>query len=387
MIIENYTKILTNEIILIIECCKISPDFILIEEKISQIKNWDNFISLSYSHGVFPLVYKILKKYDEKIPLDKLSFMKQTYMDIVKQNMLMTSELIKISKLLEENDIKSIAFKGPTLSQMAYGDVVSRQYVDLDVLVDESLLESAKKILEENNYLPKYNLEEYQKENLKDVVHDISMINKTNGINIELHWTLSSGEFFIDLEKLDYLSDTKKYQISNSDLNIFSNEKLFIYLCVHGYKHLWERIEWLVDIYYLIIKENIDLEKVVEKSKSVDADRIVLSTLIICQKMFDFKIELKSNYIEDKKLNIVTNKMLEKILQEYALLKEKNHTKQFSMIHLYMLKKISNKIKYLKTFFEPTEDDYSVIKLPKYLNNLYFLIRPFNILKRVLFKR
>lgn len=378
---------MTNEITLIIECCKLSQDFKLIEEKIAQIKNWDDFITLSYSHGVFPLVYQVLKKYENKIPLEVFAFMKQTYMDLVKTNMLMTSELIKVSNLLEENGIKVIAFKGPTLSQMAYGDVVSRQYVDLDVLVDESLLSKSQKILEVNNYLPRYDLEEYQKENLKNVVHDISMINKSNGVNVELHWTLSSGEFFIDLEKLDYMSDTKKYKLSNHGLNIFSNEKLFIYLCVHGYKHLWERIEWLVDIYYLITKENIDLEKVLEMSKSVDADRIVLSTLIICQKIFGLNIKLEDSSIQDIKLNKNTNTMLNKIISDYKEVNEKIHSKQFSMIHLYMLKTTANKMKYLKTFFEPTEQDYEKVKISSKLHFVYYLLRPFNILIKSLNKK
>jgi hypothetical protein len=377
---------LTNEIILIIECCRLSQDSKLIEEKISMIKNWHDFVPLVYSHGVFPLVYQVLKKYEDKIPLNTFAFMKQTYMNLVKTNMLMTSELTKVSKLLEENGIKAIAFKGPTLSQMAYGDVVSRQYVDLDVLVDESLLSKSQKILEANNYYPRYDLEEYQKENLKDVVHDISMINKTNGINIELHWTLSSGEFFIDLEKLDYMSDTKKYKLSNHEINIFSNEKLFIYLCVHGYKHLWERIEWLVDIYYLISKENIDLEKVLQMSRLVDADRIVLSTLIICQKIFDLKIQLNDSSIQDIKLNKNTNTMLNKIISDYKEVNEKIHSKQFSMIHLYMLKTTANKMKYLKTFFEPTEQDYEKVKISKSLHFLYYLLRPFNVLIKSLNK-
>ena len=49
--------------------------------------------------------------------------------------MLMSAELIRIMKLLEKNDIKALAFKGPVLSQMVYGDITLRQYVDLDVLI------------------------------------------------------------------------------------------------------------------------------------------------------------------------------------------------------------------------------------------------------------
>jgi hypothetical protein len=292
----------------------------------------------------------------------------------------MTSELLKVSKLLEENDIKAISFKGPVLSQMAYGDVISRQYCDLDILVDEKLLEKAKIILEQNNYYSKFDLEDYQKENLKDTVHDISMINKTNRINIELHWTLSSGEFFINLEKLKYLDDTKKYTILNQDLDVFSNDKLFIYLCVHGYKHLWERIEWLTDIYYLILKQNVDIENIIDMAKSVDADRIVLSTLIICKKMFSLEINLKNiSLIEDKKLNYVTNEMLEKMLEDYSSVNEKIHSKEFSMIHMYMLKTKTSKIKYLKTFLKPTEYDYEKVKITKRFHFVYYFLRPINI--------
>ena len=375
-----------TEIKLIIECCKTTKNTQQLTEYINKIENWDSFISLAYSHGIFPLVYKSLKDFAHLIPENIFTYIKQNYMNIVKQNMLMTSELIKITKILEENNIEVISFKGPVLSQLAYGDVVSRQYCDLDILVDEKELKKAQNILENNNYEQMYDLEEYQKENLKNVVHDISMINKLNNTNIELHWTLSSGEFFIDLEKLKYLEDTKKYTISNQEINIFSNEKLFIYLCVHGYKHLWERIEWLVDIYYLTEKENIDLEKVIEMSKFINAERLVLSTLIICKKIFDLEIILEKDILNDKKLNIATNKMLEKIFQDYTVLKEKNHTKQFSIIHLYMLKTTTNKFKYFKTFLLPTEHDYEKVKISSKFHFLYYLLRPFNILKRILFK-
>ena len=382
-IIKEFNSILTPEIKLIIECCKLSQNSDFIESNITLIKDWDDFLSLAYSHGIFPLVYKTLKNYTQ-IPTEIQNTMKRINMNIVKQNMLMTSELLKVTKLLEENGIEAISFKGPVLSLMAYGDVISRQYCDLDILVNEKLLEKAKIVLEQNKYSSKFDLEDYQKENLKNTVHDISMINKINGVNIELHWTLSSGEFFIDLEKLKYLEDTEKYTVLNQELDVFSNDKLFIYLCVHGYKHLWERIEWLTDIYYLIQKQDIDIKKVIDIAKSVDADRIVLSTLIIYQKIFGLQINLKDiSLINDKKLNNITDLMLEKIIKDYRVVNEKVHSKEFSIIHLYMLKTNTNKIKYLKTFLKPTEIDYESIKLPKYLAGLYFLVRPLNIIKRV----
>ena len=117
----------------------------------NKIENWEGFVSLAYSHGIFPLVYRTLKEYAHLIPEYIFAHMKQNYMDIVKQNMLMTSELIKVIKILEENGIEAISFKGPVLSQMAYGDVVSRQYCDLDILVKEKDLNKSFDILVENS--------------------------------------------------------------------------------------------------------------------------------------------------------------------------------------------------------------------------------------------
>lgn len=82
-----------------------------------------------------PLVYKRLKNYQELVPKIVLSGLKLNYMNIVKHNMLLTSELIKIMKLLEENDIEAVSFKGPILAQLAYPDITLRQYADLDILI------------------------------------------------------------------------------------------------------------------------------------------------------------------------------------------------------------------------------------------------------------
>lgn len=332
------------------------------------------------------MVYHAIKKFEDVIPSQIFSQMKSINMNIVKQNMLMTSELISVIKLLEENDIRAISFKGPILSQMAYEDITLRQYVDLDILVDEKDLEKSKKILIKNNYSPLYLLDNYQEKILKNVVHDISFINKNNHINVELHWTLSSGEFFIDLEYLNYFNDIDTYKLQNKKINIFSNEKMFIYLCIHGYKHLWERIEWLVDIEFLIEKNLIDIKEVLSLSEKIDANRIIHSTLIIIEKLFDNN-EVKKitvNLKSDKKLLSMTNLLLEKICIEYSSIKENAHSKQISKIQWYMLKTTKSRSKYIRSLFQPTEKDYSLVKLPKSASFLYYLVRIFNIIFRII---
>ena len=151
----------------------------------NKIENWEGFVSLAYSHGIFPLVYRTLKEYAHLIPEYIFAHMKQNYMDIVKQNMLMTSELIKVIKILEENGIEAISFKGPVLSQMAYGDVVSRQYCDLDVLVQKEEIFKIENLLK-NKYKRALKLTSSQEDIWIKYAHDLSLTNQ-NGINIKFH--------------------------------------------------------------------------------------------------------------------------------------------------------------------------------------------------------
>lgn len=384
MIIENYTKILTNEIILIIECCKISPDFILIEKKISQIKNWDNFISLSYSHGVFPLVYKILKKYDEKIPLDKLSFMKQTYMDIVKQNMLMTSELIKISKLLEENDIKSIAFKGPVLSMLAYGDVISRQYVDLDILVEKNQLIQVVELLIENNYINILPLQIISNEICLNTIKDFTLQNKISKINIEIHWNLFESKYDLAFKRLD-IPSISTILINQNSIQTIPNETLLVYLCFHGSKHAWERIEWISDIDKFIRNNELYFSKIDEFLK----DNSFLLGLYLSYILFDTPLEEKYlNKISNEKIKNLSNKVFEIMLDKEYRENEAYRNKKILYFQIALYNNFSKKIKYyLKIFFNISEEDCQTFQLKNQYKFLYIFLRPFRLFRKYLKKQ
>jgi len=146
---------LSPELKFLIDCCQTEPS----ENDITFILSYPSTINqqlltnMALRHGILPLVYKIIKNLDsnhtesqsdslrsslnaEHLTLNAfLSKLKTQYMIIAQRNMLMSAELIRIMQLLEKNSIEALAFKGPALSQMAYGDITLRQYTDLDILV------------------------------------------------------------------------------------------------------------------------------------------------------------------------------------------------------------------------------------------------------------
>lgn len=344
---------------------------------------------MTYSHGVFPLVYNTLKIYDSLLPNEKLSYMKKIYMDIVKENMLMTSELIKVMKLFEENDIKAIPFKGPVLSQVAYGDVISRQYVDLDILVKDKDLVKAYDLLEYNDFNSELEKKFFKNQLFLEKNSDISFYNSRKNITIELHWKLFAKQFLSNINITNIFNKKEHLYINKNKINIFQNELLIVYLCMHGSKHCWERIEWILDIDKMIRNaENINWELV-----------FYLAEKNYCTKMLKLGLFI-SNHIFDSP---IPNDVLIKIEEQYFYKKMDYVLNEISNINIYKSEfqknlstfkftynlndNIYEKIKFIKrTFFELSHIDVRFIDLNKNFYFIYYLIKPFRLLIKYILK-
>ena len=191
-------------------------------------------------------MYHALKTHTDIIPKEILAAMKMHNMEIAKKNMFMTSELIKAMKLLKDNNIQAISFKGPTLSQMAYGDIALRQYVDLDILIEKNDVYKVYDLLK-NSYTRSLELSASQEHIWFKYAHDLGLTS-ANGIHIEFHWRMLDSDHPVNLKDIDFFASSNLTTLHNTQINVIKNEEFLIYLCVHGAKHMFERIEWVVDI-------------------------------------------------------------------------------------------------------------------------------------------
>lgn len=301
-------------------------------------------------------------------------------MEIVKQNMLMTSELIRVIKILEENDIEAISFKGPVLSQMAYGDVVSRQYCDLDILVEEKSISKICTLLKDKGYLYDEILLQKIFEN-KSIFHDIT-IYKENIVNIEFHWRLFSDEYKTDFNNLNLIDYKDHLILSDFKLRIFKNELTLLYLSIHGTKHNWERIEWLVDIVKLIEKTFLDWNEVFDIARITKNEKILFTTLKLCENILDLELNdfVKNKF--DKNIEKLSKAFEKLFIEKFTSNLDLEEAKNISKIQYDLLETNEGKISFIISIFKPTQLEYSLIKLPKYLNFIYYILRPFNIIFR-----
>jgi hypothetical protein len=287
-------------------------------------------------------------------------------------------------QLLEQNGIKAIAFKGPTLAQLAYGDIALRQYSDLDILIDEKEIYNSLKLLLSYNYKCDHPISLLENKKFRQLDNDFSLYTPNN-IHIELHWRL----FRKKIGKLEnfqkYHSNILNIQLSNSKIPTLSLEYLLVYLCMHGSKHAWERIEWINDIHYLIINnyQAISWDKVIKISSTMQSKKFVLSSLNLVYTFYNTKLPHKI-------INLINTNTFDQLSKDACFFiqntREENYN-YYRKIMLFQTKLLDTKTKkiayILNSYFSITANDYLTFPLPSHLNFLYYILKPLRIILKV----
>ena len=374
---------------LLIECCRHEPSNIKLEEYAEKIINWNAFLESAYAHGVYPVVAKALKSIAVIPEFVKLT-LKSTNLEIARRNMSMTVELLRVMKLFQENNISALAIKGPTLSQIIHGDITTRQYADIDILVEEDHLYNAACILTEKDYTFDYSIDFTKNKGLLKATKDITLSKKGPNIDLELHWRLFSGRLF-KKSNIDLFRDNSQFiTIYQQKVTTLDNTVLLLYLLLHGSKHLWERLEWIVDIDRLVRSHEIDWEIMSKNTKIMQIEPMIQLGCAVAFDLFEtpfpddtLKYFTHNDAIINAQLQIKNDLFSNRIFEEGRIM---------NTVYYLGMGAISQPwFEYVFRFFRYTKNDVFTVNLPNILTPAYHLIHLYNSahyrLKSLLYKR
>jgi hypothetical protein len=377
------------ELQLLIKCCKTTLSknditFIRSQLTVNNLPRLTTARQLAYVHGVFPLFCQSVENYaSDLIPKEIMSELKQEYLLIARRNMLMSAELLRIMKLLADNSIVALAFKGPALAQLVYGDITLRQYADLDILVKKTDVYRVDSLLKARGYKRSLKLTPSQEELWISCAHDLGLYHPDNGVHLEMHWSLMNENHPVQLELSAIWCNPETVTINQQGINTFSREDLLVYLCVHGSKHLWERIEWIKDIHLLSQSPELDWNKVLRTVDGKDFEVMFYLGLQLADLLFaaDFPVIIKKRLDSNKKLPALAGVILQEWQEQDSsgLIKELRKTR----IRLKLIPGVKKQLLYLyQIILKPSFNEYWLIDLPKSFYWLYFFIRPCLLLRK-----
>ena len=386
---------ITKNIHLLIACSQADPTSDDIEEIRSFFKNkelsedeWENLMSHAHRHSVFPFLYLSLKKYaSDAISQSKLQELKSFYLNITGHNMHKTAELIQIEKIAAENGFTILPFKGPVLAQIAYGNVSLRQFSDLDILVHRKHFRVLAKHMLKRGYKPLYPIDTFKGDKVMfDMNNDCPFYSTKRRQAVEIHW-----DFFRKLalptERFKPWEDTRPVSIDNRTLTTLSNETHLLYHSLHGSKHVWERLGWIVDIdRFIRAIPGLDWSGLMKVASDVGAQRMFLLGVALARKYF------KTPVPEDIRLLCENSKFTPFITYVEAELNSDNPTPEDSLIKLTKIISLRDTLYHkvltlLDFMFRPGINERRTIILPDCLFWLYWLIRPFGMGLRFFFCR
>jgi hypothetical protein len=264
---------------------------------------------------------------------------------------------------------------------MAYGDITLRQYGDLDILVDEADAYKAGKLMSKNGHTPSQPLSILENKTCLHIGKDFSLMSK-GGVHTELHWRLFEKNLNITLLSCASKHKCQGVTINGKRIQTLQNELLLVYLCLHGAKHAFERIEWICDIDRLIRSSEVDWEaavSLVEQSRSkrpfylgVSLAHMLLHTPLPANIMLS---------MEDETIQMLHVLTLAQMMNKKT---DKSNLEKNKETFTFQSKLFDSRLDMLRfrfsTFFKISTGDCKTFMLPENLNFLYIILRPLRLI-------
>ncbi|WP_252189263.1 nucleotidyltransferase domain-containing protein [Rossellomorea vietnamensis] len=301
---------------------------------------WDKVLGIIEMHRVGGIGWLNLNKYffndnKNRCKFPRLyKFLKNSY----SAQKLRAEEHLKYTSLvclaLTENNISYVLLKGLSLSEYVYNDLGLRDFNDNDILVHPNDIEKAKNIIMNLGYeqgetkhytkIIKSNRKEQLVRKLSS--HEIiPLIRDVSGSEIFLTQHIIDLHFSVNLMTkersnnitTEFLSSSRSITIKGNQIQILNKENLLIFLTEHFYK---EAISYrdvtmykdlllykLCDIYYLINKNHIDWDYILEFANKNNFEKQLYFALVYVQEAFNTatlttiinKLDVRENFFDD----------------------------------------------------------------------------------------
>ena len=237
-------------------------------------------------HGVLPLLARAMSEAGIAG-----AAVKQRAREIAFHNLALTAELVKLTGSLRESGIQALAYKGPVLAQQLYGDATLRQFRDLDILVAPADVLRTAEALHQLGYV---DIELFSPSLLRRHVAsqcEWPMRNSHGGTVIELHWALFPryGSFNLGFDELSRAS--VGIALAGESVRAPSLGHLALVLSVHGTKHFWYRLGWLVD-FALVMRNHadVDVDRLLGDAAARGMRRILLASAALTRTVLEIKL-------------------------------------------------------------------------------------------------
>jgi hypothetical protein len=198
---------------------------------------------------------------------------------------------------------------------------------------------------------------------------------------VELHWEVAPHLFASTVNGERLWQDLITLDLNGTQVKTFSAEDLLFSLCVHGSRHLWERLGWICDVAELITSRPLDWTTLLERATSADTERMFLLGVHLAERLLDAPVpaEVKQRCDSDPRLASLADNVIEHLFNGPTHVPATS--REIFKYNIRVRKSLSARARYLLYMLRPTDSDLSSRSLPPRLNFAYYITRPFRLFR------
>src|SRR5712675_3263779 len=370
------------ELVLCLASAKSAGNEDRIRKLIGMGANWNEVVACASRHNLLPILCKKVHTLDgDWVSHDQRETLIEIERQLGRNSMLLLGEMLRLYGVFENGQVPAIPFKGPALAWLAYRNFTLRVYADLDFVVPQRYIPQAVSLLEAAGYNAQFDPLEAQAGQHGHAPGQYAFVSGSNGGLVELHTERTLRYFPRRINLNEMNSRLIPLQIGARKLRTFSVEDTLVMLCVHGAKHFWERLAWIVDIAQLITTEEVDWALLFAIAAKMESTRVLLLGLYLAHDLF--RAPLPKLVLQDacnqKQVQWLANKVRE---QHMGISDPSTGVWPRAQFRLRSSDEFWQGLRHvLRLGISPTESDRQTVSLPRLLAPLYLAVRPWRLLR------
>lgn len=332
---------------------------------ISPDTDWQALLSLAEAHGVSLVLAQIFHEKQIETP----AFFTAAVRERTAVTEALASELENLLNQFAERQIEVLPLKGPALAKALYGDVAMRPCDDLDLLVRREDLSRAEKLLLDMGFAAPAEGDDYHRKFIRD------------GLMVELHFEVASPRSFLfDLAGL--WSRTRSGEFQGAHMRVMADEDLVLFLCLHGLKHGFSRLIWILDLAHALGKMQAEGSwELAQHARQQGLEQVLLIGCEVVREVFPQQLpqELEAVLAASPEAAERARRAVAQLLVEST---GRNNDPEIWSFYLHTESRASGKWRRRLTFFVPTAGDYAWAERHGIYRGLMPALRPFRLLHK-----
>ncbi|MBL0210390.1 MAG: nucleotidyltransferase family protein [Holophagaceae bacterium] len=353
--------------------------------------DWDYLRGLASRHALFPLLHRNLDAIaPSSIPRPFFVELWAHHEKLRLRNAAMAAELLETLRLLDAHGIPAIPFKGPALAAAVYGDLALRWFRDLDILIRPQDLQAAKELLKTRGYRPDHELDPTLEAAFlrSKAAHHLVMASSDDALLVELHWKTDADHPLEEAADSAWWARLGETDLGEGRVRCFAPRELLLILCLHGSKHHWSSLAWLVDVAELIRQQpGMDWDWVLSRAGEMRSLRRLALGLCLARQLLDAPLpdDVIQRAQTTPRVEALAARISRMIFDPEAV---ELGPLQRLRLDLSLCERLGQQLSHLfNLLLNPSLEEWSRWPLPRHLFFLYAPLRLFTLMERNLWGR